>query len=152
MLKIKQLIPEGYCSKCRGCCRFSQKCSAWAPRLLKEEADRIGQISVLAYEPEGNFICSHLDVSDNNCRIYGSRPFECQLYPFLLSGRENKKFLAVDLNCAFVKDNRDTEAFKAYCVQITDLMRSPAFSAVLRNNPQMFQTYAGVFELAEIDF
>jgi Fe-S-cluster containining protein len=152
MLKIKQLIPEGYCLKCRGCCRFSQKSSAWSPRLLEEEKKEIGRISVLANEQEGTFICSHLNVQDNRCKIYSSRPFECRLYPFLLSLKENKKFLAIDLNCPFAKDNKDTEEFKAYCLQIADLMKSPGFSGVLRNNPQLFQPYTGVSEITEIDF
>jgi Fe-S-cluster containining protein len=152
MLKIKQLVPEGYCLKCRGCCRFSQEDSVWSPRLLKEETSRVSQIFIVADKSEGTFVCSHLNVSDNNCRVYGSRPFECQLYPFLLSSRENKKFLAVDLNCPFVKDNKDTEMFKAYCVQIADLMKSPAFSAVFKNNTQIFQPYAGVSEIAELEF
>jgi Fe-S-cluster containining protein len=152
MIKIKQLIPQGYCLKCRGCCRFSKKHSVWEPRLLAEEKNNVGPIDLVADGQEGAFVCSLLNASDNNCRAYASRPFECRLYPFLLSLKENKKFLAIDLNCPFVKENKDTQAFKAYCAQIAALMKSPAFSEVLRNNPQMFQPYAGVSEITEMDF
>ncbi|MFA4842742.1 MAG: YkgJ family cysteine cluster protein, partial [Candidatus Omnitrophota bacterium] len=101
---IKQIIPQEVCLKCQGCCRFSEKDSVWSPSLLDEEAESLGQKKILLIaSAAGNvFFCSFFEPEKNACKIYSRRPFECQLYPFLLKRKDKKTFLAVDPKCPFI--------------------------------------------------
>ena len=160
---IKQIVPEEVCLKCRGCCRFSQQDSAWLPGLLDEEIEEllkksfppslISQEKKIRSEPhpeENNFICSFFQAQDNKCKIYVFRPFECQLYPFLINQKGIKVFLAVDLKCPFVQENLESPKFKRYIQDLTDLLNSPGRRKILRDNPQVIQAYAGTLNLAEL--
>jgi Fe-S-cluster containining protein len=151
MIQLKQLIPKDYCFSCQGCCRFNQEDSIWFPHLLEEEKKRLGKIRALADPQQGNFICAFLNKESNKCRIYNLRPFECQLYPFVFNRNNNKVFLAVDLNCTFIKENPRNQEFKDYVQRLTDLISSPSVLNILKNNPQLIQTYEGVLALAAID-
>ena len=107
---IKQFVPQEFCLKCRSCCRFKETNSVWSPCLLDEEiqelVDREGipaasisidrRIQTVADPGGDGFICPFLNNADNQCRIYNLRPFECQLYPFLINLRKDKVFLTVD--------------------------------------------------------
>jgi hypothetical protein len=162
---IKQFVPEDVCLKCRGCCRFSEANSVWLPCLLDEEivelADKKGIAAVsLSMDKrimpkviEGNegFFCPFLSITDNKCAIYNSRPFECQLYPFLLSLRQKKALLTVDLNCPYVQEKINTPEFKEYTLYLADLLNSPAYLRLLKNNPQIIQAYAQVLDVVELN-
>jgi Fe-S-cluster containining protein len=55
--------------------------------------------------PSGEgFICSFLNLNDNKCKIYARRPFECQLYPFLINLKGKRIILNLDLNCQYLKE------------------------------------------------
>jgi Fe-S-cluster containining protein len=150
MLKLRQWIPKDYCLGCQGCCRFAQEDSIWSPRLLAEEKKQLN-IRLLANPEENNFLCAFLNTQSNKCKIYQLRPFECQLYPFLFNCQDKKNFLAVDLNCPFVKENKDSPEFKEYGQWLTELFKTPSFLNILKNNPQAIQTYTGALNLAELD-
>ena len=110
---IKQLVGEDFCLACRGCCRFLTKDSVWGPVLLKEEAKTLRRDNLLddtmassgkiplvkSSDKDSNFVCLFFNEGANRCKIYGKRPFECQLYPFLLNRKGSKVFLAADSNC-----------------------------------------------------
>ena len=149
-ISVKQLIPEDFCLQCRGCCRFSQQQSIWQPHLLEEEKQELGEIIVVASSEENNFICSNLGRADNKCKIYGSRPFECQLYPFLFNRKRHKVFLALDLNCAFVRKNSKDRQLKEYARSLAELVQSKDYLDKLKNNPQLAQEYEGVRDLIEL--
>lgn len=140
--------------KCDGCCRFVEANSAWFPHFLKEEEKKISKDRFLpiSNKKENNFICSFLNVKGNKCKIYGIRPFECRLYPFLLnrSVESGKTFLAIDTNCAFAKENLKKPEFKKYTEYIAALLNSFGFSKLMKNNPQIIQSYPDVLNLAEL--
>ena len=147
---IKQFVKEDFCLKCLGCCRFREKNSLWSPQLLKEEASSLEQAVELVFDPGQNiFLCSSFVPADNECKVYTLRPFECQLYPFLLNKRSENIFLAVDLNCPFVKERFDTDEFKDYVEYLAEFFNENA--QVLRNNPQLIQSYREVQDLIEIN-
>jgi len=162
---IKQFIPQEFCLKCQGCCRFREENSAWSPCLLEEEIESlidrtdIPSVSlgmdkriVLAKNPAGEgFICPFLNISDNKCKIYQSRPFECQIYPFLISMRNKKVYLTVDLNCPYVKEKLNTKEFKAYLGYLTSFLNAPKQLKLLKDNPQIIQAYEEVLDVAELD-
>ncbi|MCK9603710.1 MAG: YkgJ family cysteine cluster protein [Candidatus Omnitrophica bacterium] len=161
---IKQFVPQEACLKCQGCCRFAKADSVWSPCLLDEEiqelldkeippayisADR--RILPIA-DPQGEgFICAFLNAGENKCRIYAFRPFECQLYPFLINLRGQKVILTVDLNCPYVKDKLKTEAFKEYTEYLASFLNSPEQIRILKDNPQLLQAYEAVTDLVELD-
>lgn len=161
---IKQIVPQEVCLKCRGCCRFAEADSVWLPCLLDEEMqdliDRpdIPAVSVSANKrvlpilnPAGEgFLCPFLGGADNRCKIYSFRPFECQLYPFLINLRGKKAALTVDLNCPYIKENLKTDALQNYTEYLTAYLNSPPQLATLKDNPQIIQAYEEVLDLAEL--
>ncbi|MFH1640750.1 MAG: YkgJ family cysteine cluster protein [Candidatus Omnitrophota bacterium] len=164
MPKIKQLIPEDYCLKCRGCCRFKNADSVWSPCLLDEEIQELldkkippacisyGKKLMPVPNPEGEgFICPFLELKDNRCKIYELRPFECQLYPFLINLRGGKVILTLDLNCPYVVANLKSEEFKKYTDYLTSFLNSPGQLQLLKENPQIIQAYEEVVDIIELD-
>ncbi len=160
---IKQIIPRDYCLNCQGCCRFSQQDSAWLPCLLNEEIENllkknfppfiISQGKKIRSEPhpeEHNFICSFFQTQDNKCRIYTFRPFECQLYPFLINQEGKEIFLAIDLKCPFAQKNLESPEFKLCRQYLTDFLNNEEGTALLKSNPQIIQTYPGVLNLIKL--
>lgn len=161
---IKQFVPQEVCLKCRGCCRFSEADSVWLPCLLEEEIqellDKPG-IPAVSLSPnkrivpipnpagEG-FLCPFLDSADNRCKIYPFRPFECQLYPFLINLRGKKVLLTVDLNCPYIKENLKTDELKNYTAYLAQYLNSPPQVAALKDNPQLIQAYEEALDLAEL--
>jgi len=161
---IKQFVPQDFCLKCRGCCRFKEADSVWSPCLLDEEIqgflDKPGipaasisidrRIQPVA-NPEGaDFICPFLGTPDNKCKVYNLRPFECQLYPFLINLRKGKVLLTVDLNCPYVYENINSQEAKDYIVYLTDYLNSASLRSMLKDNPQIIQAYEEVREVAEL--
>lgn len=162
---IKQFVPQEFCLKCRGCCRFKEANSVWSPCLLDEEtqgfldkegipaisisADR--RIQPIATYDEKGFVCPLLNTADNKCRIYNLRPFECQLYPFLINLRKEKVLLTVDLNCPYVYEKIDTPLAKEYIIYLTAYLNSPKMLKVLKDNPQIIQAYEEVREITELN-
>jgi len=161
---IHQLIPKGSCLKCLGCCRFAQTDSIWSPNLLNEDIQELlknrippffilenKKIRLTYNQKQDNFVCSLLDSADNKCKVYAFRPFECQLYPFLLNRRQNQVFLAVDLRCPFAKEKQKSKIFKEHIQYLTGFLNSPDLIKALKNNPQIIQIYDQVLDLAAIN-
>lgn len=161
---MKQFVPQEVCLKCLGCCRFKELNSVWSPCLLEEEAleliDKKGipalsitidkKIQPIAHPAGEGFICPLLDYKGNKCKIYALRPFECQLYPFLIALRDKKVLLTVDINCPYVQDKINTAAFKEYIRYLEDFLNSPAQLKILKGNPQIIQAYEEVLNVVEL--
>ncbi|MBI3990805.1 MAG: YkgJ family cysteine cluster protein [Candidatus Omnitrophica bacterium] len=161
---IKHIIPQEVCLRCQGCCRFKKPDSAWSPCLLDEEIQDLldkkippacissNKKLLLIPNPQGEgFICPFLESKDNKCKIYGFRPFECQLYPFLINLRGGKVILTLDLNCPYVAENLKSEDFKKYTKDLIDFLNSPAQLSILKENPQIIQAYEEVLDIIELD-
>jgi len=160
---IKQIVPQEVCLKCQGCCRFKQMDSAWSPCLLDEEIQdlldrKIPSAAISSAkkllpvpDPQGEgFACPFLEDKENKCKIYEFRPFECQLYPFLVNLRGGKVILTLDLNCPFVAENLKNEEFKKYTDYLTTLLNSSAWFKTLKDNPQIIQAYEEVLDIIEL--
>ena len=147
---IEQFVQEDFCLKCLGCCRFREKDSIWSPQLLKEEGPSLEKAVELVFDPGQNiFLCSSLVPTDNKCKVYALRPFECRLYPFLLNKRGENIFLAVDLNCPFIKERFDTNEFKDYVKYLAEFFNADA--QLFKNNPRLIQSYREAQDLIEIN-
>jgi len=160
---IKQFVAQEYCLKCQGCCRFREQNSVWLPCLMDEEIQELlehnlppAAISMdRKIQPETNskgdgFVCAFLDLDANRCKIYDLRPFECQLYPFLINLRDKKVILTVDLNCPYVKDNLQSDAFKEYTDYLVSFLNSPEQIRMLKDNPQLLKAYEDILEVIEL--
>ena len=157
---IKQLIPEGFCLQCQGCCRFEHPGSAWSPNLLDKDREALlthdvpalsilnnKKIRLVSSRTQGNFICSFLGDKDNRCKVYAFRPFECQLYPFLINRSSKDIFLAVDLKCPFVQEQQKSAAFQRHIEYLTGFFSRSEICGVLNKNPQIIQEYPEVRNL-----
>ena len=158
---LEQFIPKGFCIECDGCCRFAEPSSVWTPCLLSHEARSFldqGLIGPERLSPEGRLLaleaggdscpCPFLDLSGNACRIYEARPIECQLYPFLLSRRQGRLFLAVDPHCPYVH-NREGDVLgfaRGLAASI-----APLVPAWIRDNPHLPQPYDQAEALMELE-
>ncbi|MDD2751746.1 MAG: YkgJ family cysteine cluster protein [Candidatus Omnitrophica bacterium] len=161
---IKQFVPQEVCLKCQGCCRFLEENSPWSPCLLDEEAQALldkkdlpactisldKRIHPVANPRGEGFICPFLNIAQNQCRIYTERPFECQLYPFLINLRDKKVLLTVDLNCPYIKENLKSKEFQGYCNYLITFLNSPEEKKILRQNPQLLAAYEEVSEIIEL--
>lgn len=162
---IKQFVSQEFCLKCKGCCRFKEADSIWSPCLLDEEIQELldkkglpsASISIdrrlqLIANPDGqDFICPFLGSRDNKCKIYDARPFECQLYPFLINLRKSKVLLTVDLNCPYVYKRINSQEAKDYIIYLTGYLNSAPLLSMLKDNPQIIQAYEEVREVAELN-
>lgn len=145
---MRQYVCQSFCLVCQGCCRFRQKDSCWQPKLLNEEKKKLlTKVYLVFNSKENNFVCSSLNLKNNQCKIYSQRPLDCRLYPFLLNRKKNKVYLAVDLNCPQVKKDK---IFQDYVHYLLDFLNQPKMKKAIRDNPQIIQTYNGVLNLSEI--
>ena len=160
---IKQIIPQETCLSCQGCCRFKEQNSAWLPCLLEEEIQKLldskippatisidKKVQPLPNPRDEGFICAFFDIAMNKCKIYALRPFECQLYPFLINLRAKKVILTVDLNCPYIKKNLDSKELKEYSKYLAAFLNSPEQISILKDNPQIIQAYEEVAEIVEL--
>ena len=92
-----------------------------------------------------------LSPAENKCKIYLNRPFECQLYPFLINRRAEGVFLAVDLNCPFASQHLNHPEFKKYLDYLKGFLDSPKQLGILKRNPQILQSYEGVSDLLPLE-
>ncbi|MEW6686389.1 MAG: YkgJ family cysteine cluster protein [Candidatus Edwardsbacteria bacterium] len=138
LLKIKQFIPSDFCLSCDGCCRFLQKETVWTPLRVK----------LLPYQDY--YICQHLDVTHNLCLIYPQRPFDCQLYPFVLAKNDEDVYLALDENCRFLNKKKGEE-FNKYVDYLISLFTGEEMKKMVKDNLQLIVSYPNVTLLKRIE-
>ena len=159
MLKdFKQFVPSSVCLKCDGCCRFKEADSRWRPQITDQEkkdaarpglADKIfakhvispdGRISVTPCS--AGFICHFLNPNDNTCGIYHARPFECQLYPFLLGQENGKTVVYAHLNCPHIQGHRGDGLYKDYARYLQEFFQREDVLGFLKRNPALITDYS----------
>jgi len=156
---LEQFVPQKVCLSCDGCCRFKEEKSTWRPKLTKTEiqgnqslslADRILRQDILDHRGyiktvscQGQYLCSFFNPNGNICKIYQNRPFECQLYPFILSKNAlGETALSVHLLCPHIQEKRTTSEFEAFKNYLYQYFHQPRNLAFLKNNPQLIGDYS----------
>ncbi|MCU0666331.1 MAG: YkgJ family cysteine cluster protein [Candidatus Omnitrophica bacterium] len=163
-MKLKQIVPESFCLKCQGCCRFRQANSPWLPCLMHEEIQdlldrKIPPVSISidrkiqpVFDPQSEmYLCALLDKPSNKCKIYGFHPFECQLYPFLINLRQDKAIITVDMNCPYVEKSAHTQEFRDYVKYLTEFLNAPEQIKLIKNNPQNLEAYEELAKVIELN-
>lgn len=96
-----RLVSSKFCLSCLGCCRFHSKDTIWLPYNIKPVSH------------EDFYLCPHLDFKTNKCKIYAKRPLDCKIYPFLLTIKNNKTYLALDKKCLYLEEHlKEVESHK----------------------------------------
>jgi Fe-S-cluster containining protein len=149
VLRLRQLVPYKICLSCRVCCRFPSAGTCWQPRLSKEElvalpAYRKGKIKtgvIKAMARQGLFQCAFFSAAGNRCKIYKGRPFDCRLYPFVLSGEGKDIILAAHLACPFVLNHLSGKKFKDYTAYLKKFFAGKQVKRFLKDNPELIGDY-----------
>lgn len=157
---IPQILDSATCLACKGCCRFSARESVWSPVLLDEEI-RSGTIptTVIGSDKrirlvndtvEHRYLCPLLNVHDDSCTVYDQRPFECRLYPLLLTKAGASVWLAADPQCPYVEKNVHDPDFRDYVYTVAAFFSTDRGRSLLKDNAHLIQTYTGVIMLADV--
>ena len=159
-----QFVPQKVCLSCDGCCRFKEATSIWRPKITREEITQkkssliekifskqaIDSRGYLKTVMKGSVCqCTFFNLEDNTCRIYDNRPFECQLYPFLLNKRGKEIVISVHLMCPHVQEKRNAPQFENYVVALKQFFQKRDIKDFLRRNPNLATDYSDYDEELE---
>lgn len=147
-----QIVPQKICLSCQGCCRYKEAESLWRPKIALEELkgneyklDLIGALGKNAYintvREKGQNRCSFLDLRTNKCGVYTGRPFECRLYPFLLTNKNGRAAVSVHLSCPYVQESRYSPEFAEHVGILKEYFSGGEMLRFLKRNPELLGDY-----------
>ncbi|MDD5617971.1 MAG: YkgJ family cysteine cluster protein [Candidatus Omnitrophica bacterium] len=165
-MPLKQLVPEEFCLSCDVCCRFADLHTIWSPLFTDKEIKHLVEKDILPallftlpsdsasknktkqhktqrinlLEHKDYFICPCFNPGDSKCKIYDNRPFECVIYPFLLTRKNNKFYLAADKKCPYLGNLKEDE-IKSYAEYLKKELQKDKNKTFLKNNPELFTDY-----------
>lgn len=87
--------------------------------------------------------CPFFEPATNGCRIYGARPLDCRLYPFLLmrDPATSAVVLGMDMLCPFIQDHRPAPALVEYGRWLASYVEGDEMTATVAANPGLIQAY-----------
>ncbi len=150
-MNAPQLVPSEFCLQCRGCCVLREPKSPWSAHLMVEEEialeKRVPGVSfggqlLTAPSSDGRNGCRCLDTDDHRCRVYSARPFECALYPFLLSFENGGLRLYAHEACPYVREQRRSARWGQYVAGLKGFLCSPANAALLKAAAAAYPDYS----------
>src|SRR5471030_308606 len=152
-LPLKQFVPSEVCLKCDGCCRYKEADSAWRPKLGQDDQQGLAELItagdvldaqdyVKTIQACGKHFCKFLNGEDNTCGIYTKRPFECSLYPFILSRTPEAVKVYVHLSCPYIQDHLSRADYEAYVAYLKKFFRREDIRGFLLGNKDMFHDYS----------
>lgn len=123
---LPQIVPSRVCLTCHVCCRFPERDSFLRPYFTGEEIqgavargidpgafpDPAGSQVTVVPNPQGDgYLCPAFDPTTSHCRIYESRPLDCQLYPLAVMWNANhdRVVLGWDTTCPFMREQAGEE-------------------------------------------
>jgi len=92
---------------------------------------------------QGQNRCAFLNLETNKCGVYSGRPFECRLYPFLLTrSKENGRVtVSVHLSCLYVQQSRYSAEFEKHVDVLKAYLSGEERARFLQNNPALVGDY-----------
>ncbi len=153
---LPQLVPQKICLSCQGCCRFREALSLWRPKMTALEIAQISNAAdkkaiqgavakdgyVATVPAQGQHRCTFLNLSDNKCGIYACRPFECRLYPFLLTKKDGHIAVSVHGNCPYVQESRHSPEFERHIGILKSYLGQEEKLCFLKNNSALIGDYS----------
>ena len=93
---------------------------------------------------QGQNRCAFLNLGTNKCGAYTGRPFECRLYPFLLTRCEKNGRVAVSvhLSCPYVQQSRYSAGFEKHVGVLKAYLSGEERARFLQNNPALAGDYS----------
>ena len=149
---LKQFVPSDVCLKCDGCCRYKEADSAWRPKLgASDRRDLAAWINagdvldvkgyIKTIQECGQHFCRFLNTQDNTCGVYSQRPFECSLYPFVLS-KEGPIKVYVHLSCPYVQDHLSRADYEGHVSYLKEFFHQQDSKDFLLRNKDMLHDYS----------
>ncbi len=154
MQDLPQLVPQKVCLSCDGCCKFKEQDSAWHPKVAQEETKGQGSATdILTRELDkehcikaitcgGQFRCTFFHAEDHICHIYEYRPFECRLYPFLLTQKGNSPAISAHLSCPYIQETWQNEEFKSHVEELQKYFQIQEVREFIQRNLEMVRDYS----------
>ena len=158
IVPLKQFVPSRVCLACDGCCRFKEPGTIWRPKLTDEETREIesSELARLILDPdvrdEGQFIrtkpgcgehlCQFFNPNNHACAIYSARPFECELYPYVISRNDRETALYVHVYCPFVQESQGQDNEKKYNEYLKEFFKQDDVRAFLIRNREFLNDYS----------
>jgi len=168
MFSIQQFVPSEVCLKCDGCCRFKEPGTIWRPKMSGEETARATSVGLaekilgpdildgeqfIRTKPGcGEHLCQFFNPEDHACAIYKARPFECELYPFVISKDGRGAALYMHLNCPHVQENFNRVSLKVYVKYLKEFFAKPDVRAFLQRNRGLLNDYSAHKDELELVF
>ncbi len=141
--QLKQFVPSSACLKCDGCCRFRLSDSPWRPKAgeqeLQEGTDSQGYVKTIPQA--GHHQCIFFNKTDNTCEIYVQRPFECALYPFVLSQTAKGLEVYAHLACPYIQDQEQSPQLQEYVTYLKEFFGLPRIRSFLEINGSLLHDY-----------
>lgn len=139
-IQIKQFVPSPVCLKCDGCCHYDLPESIWRPKWDKAQfVDDHDYITTI--QDCGDHLCRFFNKGDKTCRVYEDRPFECALYPFVLSSKGQGIDLYVHLACPYIQDNQTNPQLTAYIDYLKDFFAKAETLGFLKRQRHLIHDY-----------
>lgn len=141
--QLKQFVPSSVCLQCDGCCRVELADSPWRPKVGQQEIqDGVDQAGYVKTIPQGDrHQCVFFNKTDNTCGIYGQRPFECALYPFVLSNSSRGLEMYMHLACPYVQQHQLSQELQEHAAYLKEFFSRPETKAYLKNNNRLLHDY-----------
>jgi Fe-S-cluster containining protein len=141
---LKQFVPSSVCLKCEGCCRFLLSDSPWRPKTgegeIKENVDAAGYVKTVPQDAHHQ--CNYFNKIDSTCSIYEKRPFECSLYPFVVSGEKQGINVYMHLACPYIQDKEVSQELQDYITYMQDYFKQESTKTFLKNNKSLIHDYS----------
>ena len=155
---IPQWVPQKVCLACDGCCRFKDEKSPWRPKVFEGEAssptasalvqkifspDHLNRDRFLkTVQEKGVCRCTFFNLQENTCTIYPHRPFECQLYPFLLTKKKEALAIYVHLACPHIQETYEDPAFQGFVGRLKNFFAQKEILVFLQKNRDVISDYS----------
>ena len=125
----------------------------WCPKIALEElkgneykTDLIGALGkdacINTVDEKGQNRCSLLNLKTNKCGVYSGRPFECRLYPFLLTKKNDRVAVSVHLSCPYVQQSRYSAEFEKHVGVLRAYLFGEERARFLQSNPVLVGDYS----------
>lgn len=147
-LLLKQFVPSDVCLGCDGCCQFQQQGTDWRAKVGVEERDALdaatqidhaGYLKTCAHGDQHR--CVFFNPKTHHCAVYDRRPFDCQLYPFVLSRVPEGIGVYMHLSCPYVQTMLNTDALKNYVNYLKGFFDEYETQIFLLKNPEVVHDY-----------
>ncbi len=152
-MQIPQSLTSEQCLHCRACCLFHQPEGDWSPRLTPEDVSGLMKVSpdvrwrhgadrIMLYPCGEGSVCSFLKIEDHHCSVYGSRPFECALYPFLISSEKSGFKIYAHLSCPGIDQLRSAGRWDDALAKIRAFFTQPEVQTFAHQHALNFPDYS----------